>query len=130
MPKLSNPTLKIELSNTSQANITASVKVAFDSFEENLIKNGLKFKLRSRLWGDDQGSVTNGDDDPLFWLPSKTITADGTYTFTATVNRSSLDEDWEGNDEIYARFTCSSTTPGFPMNAKPVVSDPPIHGNF
>lgn len=129
MPVLSNPALKIELvSGTSQANVTASVKVAFDQVEENFIKLlGLKFKLMCRLWGEDSGF--NGGDDGLFSLTTKTITADGTYTFTKTVSRSSLDEDWEGNDEIYARFRCKSTTPSFPMEATPQNSQT-ISGNF
>jgi hypothetical protein len=129
MPVLSNPTLKIELvSGTSQVNITATVKAAFDTVEENFIKLvGLKFKLRCRLWGAD--SLFNGEDDALFSLTSKTITADGTYTFTKKVDRSALDEDWEGNDEIYARFRCKSTTPSLPMEADPKNS-PTISGNF
>ncbi len=129
MPTLSNPTLQINLvSGTSQVKITAGVKVAFDSVEENFIKLlGLKFKLRCRLWGEDGGF--NGGPDPIVWLPSKIVTADGTQTFTKTMDRSLLDEDWEGNDEIYARFTCQSTTPSFPLPAAPVNSAT-ITGNF
>jgi hypothetical protein len=117
MPVLSNATLKLELvSNSTQVKATATIKVNFDAFEESLIKNNsLKFKLKCRVWGEDGGF--NGSDDPLFWMDTKTITADDTYTFTRTVSRSRLDEDW-GNDEIYARFFCQSTTPGLPLTAK------------
>jgi hypothetical protein len=129
MPQLSNPTLKLELvSGSTQVKVTATVRVSFDTVEENFIKLlGVQFRLRCRIWGEDSGF--NGGNDALFSIASKTITADGTYTFTRTVNRSTLDEDWEGNDEIFARFRCQSTTPSFPLAANPVNS-PTITGNF
>ena len=129
MPVLSNPTLKLELvSGSTQVKVTGTVKVSFDTVEENFIKLlGLKFALRCRIWGEDSGF--NGGNDALFSIATKTITADGTYTFTRTVNRSSLDEDWEGNDEIFARYRCQSTTASLPLAATPVNS-PTITGNF
>lgn len=129
MPVLSNPTMNITLvAGTTQARVTAGVRVSFDPFEENLIKLlGLKFRLGCRIMGEDSGF--NGADDSLFSIASKVITSDGTQTFTRTVNRASLDEDWEGNDEIFARFTCQSTTPSFPLPASPVQTVP-ITGNF
>ena len=129
MPTLSNPTLKLELvSGTSNVKVTGTVRVNFYPVEEALIKNlGLKFKLRCNVRGEDGGF--NGADDALFSIASKTITEDGGYTFVRTVNRASLDEDWEGNDEIYARFRLASTTPSLPMAATPVDSST-ITGNF
>jgi len=129
MPTLSNPTLKIELvSGTTQVKVTASVRATFDAVEENFIKLlGLKFRLKCNILGADSG--LNGADDALFSIASKTILEDGSFTFTRTVNRSSLDEDWEGNDEIYAKFRLASTTASLPLAATPVKS-PTITGNF
>jgi hypothetical protein len=128
MPVLSNPTLKLELvSGTSNVKVTAVVRVNFDTVEENFIKLlGLKFRLRCNIRGED--GIFN-PDDALFSIATKTITADGSFTFTRTVNRGSLDEDWLGNDEVYARFHCKSTTPSFPLAATPVDSAT-ITGNF
>ncbi|MDQ0586877.1 hypothetical protein [Variovorax paradoxus] len=129
MPSLSQPSLRVTLiSGTSQAKVDATVRVNLDNFEENLVKNlGLKFKLGCRVWGEDSGF--NGADDSLFSISSKTVTADGVYTFNRIVSRDSLDEDWVGNDEVYARFSCQSTTPGFPLAASPVRSAA-ISGDF
>jgi hypothetical protein len=129
MPVLSNPSLRLELvSGTSDVKVTAAVRVKFDPVEEAFIKLlGLKFKLRCNVRGEDGGF--NGPDDALFSIASKIIVKDDTYTFMRKVNRDSLDEDWEGNDEIYARFRLASTTPSLPMAAVPVDS-PTITGNF
>jgi hypothetical protein len=129
MPTLSNPTLRLELvSGTTNVKVTATVRASFNAVEENVIKLlGVKFKLRCNVRGEDSGF--NGADDPLFSIASKTIVEDGTYSFVRTINRNTLDEDWEGNDEIYARFRLASTTPSLPMAANPVDS-PTITGNF
>jgi hypothetical protein len=126
MPALTNAKLKIEtLSGSNTAKVTALVTVNFHPQEENYIKIlGLKCRLRCRVWSEDGG--LNGDDDPLFNLPTKTITKDGTYTFERTVSRDVLDEDWEGNDEIYARFKLNAVA--FPMAAG--VKTATITGNY
>jgi hypothetical protein len=127
MPTLKNPTLRLELvSGTTQVKVTATVKVDFDPSEEAAIKLlGLKYKLKCRIWGEDDGF--NGSDDSLFWMETKTITVDDTYTFIRKVDRSKLDEDW-GNDEIYARFFCQSTSLLFPTPAR--ARSITIPGNF
>ncbi|MDA7417016.1 hypothetical protein PGB34_11620 [Xenophilus arseniciresistens] len=128
MPTLSNPNLRITLiSGTSKAKVDATVRVNFDAFEEALIKQlGLKFRLGCRIWGEDSGLT--GADDSLFSIASQTVTADGNFAFSRTVDRDSLDEDWVGNDEIYARFSCQSTTPSFPLAAS--VRSAAVTGDF
>ena len=131
MPTLSNPTLHIGLvAGTSNRVVTATVKLNFFQSEETLIKFlSLKYLLKCRIWGSDSGF--NGDDDPLFSIASKSVNADGTFTFKRTVNASSLDEDWEGNDEVYARFTCSPpTNSGIVLSAATPIVSGTITGNF
>ena len=115
MPVLSNPKLKIQsTSGSSQMKVTTSVTVAFSAAEKHIIEVlSLKFKLASRVWGEDSGF--NGGDDPLFSLATKTINKGGNYEFVRHVNRDLLDEDWEGNDELYARFALNAVA--FPMSA-------------
>jgi hypothetical protein len=135
MPQLSNPTLNIRLiAGTSNVEITASVKVNFFPNEEAIMKLFplVKYTMSCRLFGEDGG--LNGADDPLFLVTSvgsKKINADKTHSFKRTVNRDSLDEDWEGNDEIYARFRCTApTNAGFALNSATPKDSGTITGNF
>jgi hypothetical protein len=125
---LSSPNLSIKLiSGTNNAEVTATVASAFSAFEKALVDNlGLKFRLKCKLRGQDSGF--NGADDDLFSFASKQITANGTSTFKTTVSRDTIDEDWEGNDEVYARFTLQSTEPIFPFATSKDSSV--ITGNF
>lgn len=126
MATLSNPKLAIKLiSGTNNADVTASVNVALTAFEENLVKDGLKFVLRCKLRGDDSGFT--GADDDLYGFLGKTVLADGTRTFQTTLSRNALDEDW-GKDEVYARFTLQSTEPAFPLVI--AVNSSSITGSF
>jgi len=115
MPVLSNPKLKIQsTAGSSQMKVTTSVTVAFSAAEKHITEVlNLKFKLASRVWGEDSGF--NGGDDSLFSLATKTITRGGNYEFVRSVDRSMLDEDWEGNDELFARFALNAVA--FPMSA-------------
>ncbi|WOB06831.1 hypothetical protein [Piscinibacter gummiphilus] len=115
MPTLSNPKLQLQsTAGSGLVKVTTQVTVRFNDAEENIIKClNLKFKLASRVWSEDD--MFNGGDDPMFALPTKTITKDGTYTFERTVPTSMLDEDWEGNDEFYAKFALQAIA--FPMAA-------------
>ena len=127
MPALLNPKIKIEATSGSNTmKVTTQVTVNFGPQEETNIKIlGIKCKLACRVWGQDSGF--NGGDDSLFSMPTKTINKDGTYVFVRHVARDLLDEDWEGNDEIFAKFALNAV--GFPMSAGPVPS-PVITGNF
>ena len=126
MPTMLNPKLAIQLaSGTNQRKVTATVTVKFNTVEENMIKVlGLTPRLACRVWGEDSGF--NGGDDLLFSYSTKTITKDGTYTFSGTVNKSVLDEDSVGEDEVYAKFALS--TPSFPLSA--AAQSPTISGDF
>ncbi len=127
MPSLSSAKLSITLGSGSQnADVTATVTVSLTEFDKQLVKLGLKFKLKCKLRGADSG--LNGADDDLFQFPTKTVTAAGTFTFKATVSRDTLDEDWEGNDEIYARFTLQSAEAILPFVTSK--NSPEISGNF
>ena len=130
MPTLSNPTLTIKLvAGTSNVDVTATVKLNFFQAETLIKLLSLKYLLKCKLWSSDSGF--NGEDDPLFSIASKSVDADGTFTFRRTVNASSLDEDWEGNDEVYATFTCTPpTNVGIVLSAAPPKDSPIITGNF
>jgi hypothetical protein len=123
MPTLSSPKLTVKLiSGTSKVDVVAAIHIVFNEFEKKLINLlGLKFKLRCLLRGSDSGF--NGADDDLFLFSNKTITADGTSTFSKTMSSSVLDEDWVGEDEVYARFTLQSAEALFPFTG---VNDSPI----
>ena len=127
MPTMSNPKLVVQLaSGTNQRKVTATVTVNFNTVEENMIKVlGLAPRLGCKVYGED-GGIFTGPDDLLFSYTTKTITKDGTYTFSGTVNKSVLDEDTIGNDEVYAKFALS--TPSFPMSAS--AKSPTISGDF
>jgi hypothetical protein len=128
MAKLTIPNLSIKLiSGTNNADVTATVLSTLTPFEKALVDTlGLKFKLKCKLWGEDSGF--NGEDDELYSFGSKTITQSGPSTFKATINRSTLDEDSVGNDEIYAKFTLQSTEPLFPFGTS--AKSPVISGDF
>jgi hypothetical protein len=131
MPSLSNPTLSLKLvAGTSKVDVTGSVKVSFSPTEETLIKLlSLKYSLKCRIWAEDSGF--NGENDPLFSISSQTVNADGTHTFKRTVDRSSLDEDWEGNDEVFARYLCTPpSNTGIALTSAPPVRSGTITGNF
>lgn len=116
MPTVAKPHLTIKLiSGTNNVEIAVTTNVTLDSTDLFLVKNaGLRFKLRGKMRGEDSG--LNGGDDDLFNLPSHGVMESGTVTTKKTVSRDSLDEDWEGNDEVYARMTLVSLAPIFPFS--------------
>lgn len=86
-----------------------SYKLAFNAGDLNLMKQYPNlFRVRCELWGADSG--LNGGDDKLYTYPQTRYYADTTPSaleegkFTATLNKGAeLDEDWESQDEIYAK---------------------------
>lgn len=131
MPTLSNPTLSLKLvAGTSKVDVTGSVKVSFSPTEETLIKLlALQYSLKCKIWASDSGF--NGGDDPLFSIASQTVNSDGTHTFKRTVDRSQLDEDWEGNDEVYARYRCTPpSNTGIALTSATPANSAVITGNF
>ena len=135
MPTLSNPRLSIKLvAGTTKVEITSSVKVNFTPNEEAIMKVFplVKYTMSCRLFGEDGG--LNGADDPMFLVTSvgpKKVNADHLHSFKREVDKSALDEDWEGNDEIYARFACAApTNVGFVLASATQVNSDTITGNF
>ena len=135
MATLSRPTLKIDvLTGERSHRVTATVNVQLTRAEEALInpgggRPGIPVNLKSNLWGDDGGLT--GADDNLFLFPLQRITRSGTYTFTANVSRSVLNEDSGlfNDDEIYNRFSLVSGSSIFPINAI-AINSPTIKGQF
>ncbi|WP_100902385.1 hypothetical protein [Nostoc flagelliforme] len=126
MASLSNPALQIDLlTGTSNANVTATVRVTLDQLDTFLLSGGLTLQLSSKLVGDDSG-LTGADDD-LFFFPSQNITNTGIYTFQSTVSLGTLDED-NGGDEVFANFNLKSLNNIFPLNTS--VNSPNIEGSF
>ncbi len=115
MPILSNPRLKIQsTAGSNTLKVVTNITVKFSPEEENIISClNLKFKLACRVWSEDD--FFNGGDEALFALSTKTITKDGNYEFVRNVSNNLLDEDWEGNDEVYAKFALKAVA--FPMSA-------------
>lgn len=135
MPILSNPRLTIKLiAGTTKVEVTGSVKVNFTPNEEAIMKVFplVKYTMNCKLFGEDSGF--NGADDPMFNVTSvgpKKINADKVHNFRREVEKSSLDEDWEGNDEVYARFRCiAPTNVGFVLASANAVDSETITGNF
>jgi hypothetical protein len=114
MATLSNPHLKITLvSGTHNVHVEASVEVTFTAFELALMQQfDVKGRLRCVIRGDDP--IFN---DNLFSFSVMTVKTNGPQIFSSTVPRSVLNEDLLGRDEVFARFTLSSSESAFPMNA-------------
>lgn len=114
MATLSNPRLKITLvSGTDNVHVEASVEVMFTAFELAIMQ---QFNARGRL-----RCIVRGDDpifdDNLFSFSIVSVTTNGRQVFSGTVRRSVLNEDLLGADEVFARFTLTSSESAFPMNA-------------
>lgn len=101
--------LKLSISHNHTTKTAAPVvtgKIAFSSYELNQMKEGLKFRLKCQLWGEDSG-LTGADDylytfDKIMYYPDKTPAALESFTFEKTLGEGVLDEDL-GRDEVYAR---------------------------
>ena len=110
MASLTNPTFTVTPQAGDIVHVVAKVNVNFNAFEKFMISQGLAVTVSCRMWGEDSG--LNGGDDNLFSMGSKAVSNSGTVQFSRNVAKSWLDEDWEGRDEIYARFSLSSASPG------------------
>jgi len=108
MATLSKPSLSINHDhNKKLAKVVITGKITFSEFELNQMKEGLKFKLKCSLWGEDSGLT--GADDYLFTLSSKYFPDASpsmveNYKFDVTLGEGVLDEDW-GTDEVYGKLT-------------------------
>jgi len=98
---------------TARCFVTA--KLNFDPLERFLMQQGLRFKLKCELWGDDSGLT--GSDDKLFtytpvkYFPDRTPTPTEDVTFDVTLGEGVLDEDgFLGGyvDEVYGKLTLNN----------------------
>jgi hypothetical protein len=107
MATLSKPSLSINHDhNKKLAKVVVTGKITYSEYELNQMKDGLKYKLKCALWGEDSGLT--GADDHLFTLPSKYFPDSSpamveNYKFEVTLGEGVLDEDW-GTDEVYAQL--------------------------
>ncbi len=108
MATITNATLAIVHNHAAKsAKVTVQCKCNFTTFEINQMKEGLQFRLRCQLWGEDSGLT--GADDFLYTIPTSKLFPDATPTasesvaFETTVGEGLLDEDF-GTDEIYAKL--------------------------
>lgn len=131
MATLSNPTFEIDILTglPNDYQVRGTVNVELTPFETFLVNAGLPLNLQSNLWGDDGG--LNGRDDHLFSFTTQSITAPGTYSFSAIVPRGVLNEDssfFDNRDEVYNRFSMISGSNLFPLDV--ATNSPTITGRF
>jgi len=128
---LTNARLQIDLfgRRQSQARVTVSIEIQLNIFNTN--RSDLV--LKSRVLGID-GNIFNGYHDRLITFPDQIITKGGTYTFSAVVPRSVLNEDhswFNRDDEIAARFSLLSPPTDIPPYlVDRTASSPIIRGYF
>ena len=113
MAELSNPSLQITISSSSEADVDARVDVGLTPLEQFLIvAAGLRLQLRCTLRGSDLIF-----DNNLFNFEFQDVTGANSFTFARRLPRSILDEDSPlQDDEIYARFRLVSLEPIFPLD--------------
>ncbi|MEY4765235.1 MAG: hypothetical protein RI907_1908 [Pseudomonadota bacterium] len=117
MASIQSVSLKITVSS-GKVTPVVTYKLNFSQGDLNLLKQFPNlYSVRCELWGADSG--LNGGDDKLFIYPitrsypDGTITAQETGTFQATLNKGAeLDEDWESQDEVYAKVILSNNFAG------------------
>jgi hypothetical protein len=111
------PQLKIDHDKTNKT-VRAVVKarINFTQYEMSQMQQGLRFKLRCQLWGQDNSSDAPLDpaDDPLYVLedvkyyPDATPAVTEDAVFDVTLGEGVLDEDFGLSrfeiDEIYAKL--------------------------
>jgi hypothetical protein len=95
-----------DTTNVNRSIVTVTCTISFVLIEMELMKQGLKFRLDCKLWGEDlgQGNWLNPDDFILAFASKIYPDASPTMTeiarFSASVPNSWLNEDI-GTDEIY-----------------------------
>jgi hypothetical protein len=112
MATIANPKLVITHNHAAKtAKCVVTCNVNFTPYEVNEMKEGLKFKLKCELWGDDSGLT--GSDDKLFtystvkYFPDATPASTENITFDVTLGEGVLDEDgfFGGfTDEVYGKL--------------------------
>lgn len=108
MASITNAKLAITHNHAAKsAKVMVTCKINFSAYEQSEMKDGLRFKLKCQLWGEDSGLT--GADDFLYTIPAAKYFPDATpaasenVAFEVTVGEGLLDEDI-GTDEIYAKL--------------------------
>lgn len=116
MAQIINRVLSIQHDHAKRlANVTVKCEVKFTELELCQMKScgGRWFKLKCQLWGDDPIV-----DDFLFTMPTVYYFPDGNPTqienrvFTVTLGEGVLNEDWLGQDEVYAKLILQNLSSG------------------
>lgn len=101
------------VTKTARCIVTGTVN--FTQLERFLMTQGLRFKLKAELWGDDSGLT--GSDDKLFtytpvrYFPDANPAPSESVTFDVTLGEGVLDEDgFLGGfvDEVYGRLSLTN----------------------
>ena len=117
---------KLEVGNNSStgtSNCIVTCRVTFTKYEQNEMKEGLKFALHCALWGEDNGpnALINPDDFIFSYaskhFPDATPSSPEMVTFNATLGTSLLNEDF-GTDEVYGRLRLKNLYTGKIVSAK------------
>jgi hypothetical protein len=109
--------------STGTSNCVVTCRVTFTKYEQNEMKEGLKFALHCALWGEDNGlgALINPDDFIFSYAskhyPDATPSSPEVATFTATLGTNLLNEDF-GTDEVYGRLRLKNLYTGNVVTAK------------
>jgi len=114
MVYLTTPKLVISHNHTQQtATVKVTAKLYFSFMEQGLIKlvpNGKLFHVKGEIYGDDPGNDKRLSYLQPFFLTNSDLSLTGhEIEFTSVVPDSTLDEDLDGTDEIYAKITVKNT---------------------
>ena len=114
MASISDAKLSISCNSTTGiCNCVVTGKVSFLPFELSSQQQGLQYRLRCQLLGDDPIDNDTLFLYPLKFFPDATPSLTESFKFEAAVGRNILNEDPEGGDEIFAelRLTNPSLSP-------------------
>lgn len=119
MPTLSKPIPSATLGANSQVDLAVNGTINWTPFDLALMRLGLVFSLKCRMKGDDDADIPPDRDDELpgAVLAPPRLTFTGVqpvtvnYRFAARVDSSTLNEDKDSIDEIYAVATLSHNFP-------------------
>jgi hypothetical protein len=101
------------VNRTARCTVTGTIN--FTQLERFLMAQGLRFKLKAELWGDDSGLT--GSDDKLFtytpakYFPDANPAPNENVTFDVTLGEGVLDEDgFLGGyvDEVYGKLVLTN----------------------
>lgn len=114
--------IKVDLPSKT-AEVTSTCEVRFSTLEMFLMRNGLRFKLATKVWGEDlgQGNWLDSDDflfsyETLFF-PDANPSSIEVVKLVKKVPLSLLNED-SGSDEVYAQFILTNLENSGAVKAK------------